>query len=267
MKRTLCLCSILSTLLLFFLSSPAGYAQFSDGVSGLLSMPSAEMHRDGTFTITNNFLNKHQLSDRRWGYNTFSYSFGITFWSRLEIGYVLTILDGKRSPKPNPIFFNQDRHFNAKFLLLREGDFGQDWVPALAVGVSDPVTGASTGNYWGSQVDGGSTGYGNGYFNRYFVVSAKHFNTGIGSIGAHLGYQFSYRRDRPMNGPCAAVTWRPVWIQNDWVALNLIAEYDARTINVGFITSIWKDHFEAMFELQDLKWITAGLRYKLVLKH
>ena len=70
-----------------------------------------------------------------------------------------------------------------------------------------------------------------------------------------------------MNGPCAAVTWRPVWIQNDWVALNLIAEYDARTINVGFITSIWKDHFEAMFELQDLKWITAGLRYKLVLKH
>ena len=62
MKRTLCLCSILSTLLLFFLSSPAGYAQFSDGVSGLLSMPSAEMHRDGTFTITNNFLNKHQLS-------------------------------------------------------------------------------------------------------------------------------------------------------------------------------------------------------------
>lgn len=239
--------------------------QFWDSSTGLLQCPSADMNPSGTFMITNNFLNEHSLSPR-WGYNTFGYGFNITFWQRLEVGYVCAIFDGKRHPNPgykDSIMFNQDRHFTAKFLLLKEGDFGKGWIPALAIGVSDPVTGSGTGEYIGSDVDGSA---GNGYFNRYYVVASKHFNTSAGPLGTHLGYQFNRRYDIPINGPCVAIDWIPVWLNKPNFSLKAIAEYDSRSFNLGFIASIWQDRFEAMFELMAMKWVNFGLRYKLVLK-
>ena len=37
------------------------HAQFTNGVTGLLHMPNAEMQQDGMFVIGGNFLNKHNL--------------------------------------------------------------------------------------------------------------------------------------------------------------------------------------------------------------
>ena len=53
-------------------------AQFTDSASGLLQMPTAEIEEEGTFMITNNYLNKHSLSPSGWGYDTFAY--GLYFW-------------------------------------------------------------------------------------------------------------------------------------------------------------------------------------------
>ncbi len=240
-------------------------AQFWDSSSGLLQAPSADMGVDGSFMITNSFLNQHSLSSR-WGYHTFGYGFNINIWSRLEIGYVLTIIDGKRRPNPTErdlIMFNQDRHFTAKFLLLKEGEFDWNWVPALAVGLSDPVTGSGGGEYIGSDVSGGA---GNGFFNRYYVVATKHFSSPAGTIGAHLGYQYSKRVDMPMNGPMAAIDWVPKWLDTRAVSVKAIAEYNAYSFNIGFIASFWDDRFEAMFDLMSCKWINFGVRYKLQLK-
>lgn len=50
------------------------------------------------------------------------------------------------------------------------------------------------------------------------------------------------------------------------VRTKLISEFDGRTFNIGAIVSLWRDHFDAMIELQAMKWVTAGIRYKLVLK-
>ena len=59
--------------------------------------------------------------------------------------------------------------------------------------------------------------------------------------------------------------WRPVWFESlpvlDWV--NIIAEYDARTVNAGFIASVWDNRFELMFEMQNMRWINFGARFKL----
>ena len=71
-------------------------AQFVDSSSGLLQMPSAEMHADGVFSITNNYLNRHSLPTSGWSYDTFSYGFNLAFWDRFEVGYVLTIFDGRK---------------------------------------------------------------------------------------------------------------------------------------------------------------------------
>lgn len=226
------------------------------------------MQDNGTFMITNNYLNTHSLPSSGWGYGTFSYGINITFWSRLEVGYVCTIFDGKRRPNPtarDKVMFNQDRHFLGRFQVLREGEFGLSWMPALLVGVSDPTTGSSSAGY----IDpSGVAGSGNGYFNRSYAVLSKHFSTPWGVLCAHAGWQFNRRSDYSLRGPCAGVNWRPRWIQDlGFVdAVDLIAEYDSRSVNLGFIASVWDKRFEAMFELQSLRWLNFGLRYKLRLR-
>ena len=247
----------------------SAHAQFTDSSSGLLSSPSAEMNDAGTFMITNNFLNQNQLSPNGWDYNTFGYGFNVTFWSRLEIGYVCTLFWGDWSPraqKPDAsyrekIMKNQDRHFTAKVLALKEGEIWS-WTPSIAFGISDPATGGGTGEYIGSDPARSS----NAYFNRFYIVATKHFQTSFGEVGGTLGYQYSFRKERPINAPCAAVTWRPIWLHNCWFDPKFILEFDSRTPNFGFIADIWDSRFQAMFELQNFQWVSFGLRFKLRLK-
>ena len=250
------------------LTALPSHAQFADCSTGLLQMPTADMQDDGTFMITNNYLNQNATSTK-WNYDTFQYGIYVSFWGRMEVGYVCTIFNGAWNPDPNKtwrqaIMRNQDRHFVGRVCLLREGEFGLKWMPALVLGVVDPVTG-SGGDYI---KPGGVSEKGNGYFNRYYAVLTKHFSTSWGQFGLHAGYQYNQRVDYPINGPCAGVNWRPVWLQQKGIFdhLDLIAEYDSRTVNMGFIASVWDNRFEAMFELQNFRWINFGLRYKLRLK-
>lgn len=229
-------------------------------------MPSADLNESGTFMITNNFLNKHNTCSTGaygWNYHTFAYGIGITFFSRLEVGYVCVLFNGDWNPDAvdyrQRIMKNQDRHFVGKVLLLKEGEVW-NWTPSIAIGVSDPVTGSG-----GDYKDGNIREAGNGYFNRYYAVASKHFQTTVGEIGAHFGYQFNVRKDPHYNAPCVGITWRPVWIENKWFSPRFIVEYDARTPNVGFIADIWDSRFEAMFELQNFQWVSFGLRFKLKL--
>ena len=234
------------------------------------------MHKSGTFVITNNFLNQHSLPSSGWDYNTFGYGFSITFFSRLEVAYACTIFNADWSPSAQlptasyrtKILKNQDRHFAARVQALKEGEFGLKWMPSVVLGVSDPTSGG-TGENWGNYFDADVSGTGNGFFNRWFIAATKHFATPWGEVGGTVGYQYNQRADYPLNAPCAAITWNPKWLNVEGSFLSsfrLIAEYDSRTFNVGFTTSIWKDHFEAMFELKNMQWISAGLRFKVVLK-
>lgn len=229
-------------------------------------MPSAEMEEDATFMITNNLLRKEYLPTMGWGYNTFGYGFSVSLWGRLEIAYVCTIFDGKRRPNPSDrdkILFNQDRHFAARVALTKDGEWNQKWLPAIAIGLSDPVTGA--GEYIGSNVTGG-----NGFFNRYFVVISKSFNSRIGEIAGHVGYQYTQRKDFMPNGVQAAVTWEPVWLNNpEWFmnSFRTTLEWDARYVNFGINASIWKNHFEIMAMLLNMRYPMVGARFKLQLSH
>ena len=242
-------------------------AQFADCSTGLLQMPTADMQDDGTFMITNNYLNQHSISPQGWGYDTFQYGIYVSFWKRIEVGYICTIFNDYwkgRQTREGVWMINQDRHFVGRVCLLREGEFGLKWLPAMVVGVSDPTTGSTGYEYTTADVSGA----GNGYFNRNYVVLTKHFSTPWGRLGAHVGYQYNHRLDYPINGPCAGVNWSPIWLQHHGIldGVNLIAEYDSRTVNMGFIASIWENRFEAMLELQNFRWINFGLRYKLRLK-
>jgi len=261
---------IMFSLLIAVLTIPA-MAQFTDHTTGLMNMPTADMQKDGTVMITNNWLNSHNLPPASepgwgWGYDTFAYGFSITFLKRIELVYACTIINGCRNPFATEdyfkMMFNQDRHLVARVQALKEGEFGKKWIPSLVLGVSDPVTGAVEGGYIGSDVS-----QGNGYFNRMYIVATKHFDTPWGELGAHLGYQYSLRKDRKYNAPCAGVNWRPKWLRNQWFDPDIMLEFDSMTFNMGFVGEIWKDHFEMMFELQDFKYVSVGIRYKFVLIH
>lgn len=234
-------------------------AQLTYGVTGLLHMPSAEMQRDGTLIFGGNFLDKHNLpSQWWWGYDTFNYFVNVTFLKRLEISYVCTLVKGKKGNSYWPEmtwgkFVNQDRHFAARFQILKEGEWWKH-MPSLVLGVSDPMTGG-TFEYTEMAVEGDA----NGYFNRMYLAMTKHFDVRVGELGVHAAWLYNRRTDYPLNGPAVGVNFKPAFHKE----LNLIAEYDSKTVNVGFTYSMWSDHFNLLFELQDGKYVSAGLVYKV----
>lgn len=248
-------------------------AQFVDSTTGLLMMPSAEMQESGTFMISNSFLNKSYLenpanNEYYWGYHSFGYGFSITFFSRLEVAYVCTIFNGDWSPYAKSyrakILKNQDRHFAARVQAFKEGEFGWKWMPSVVLGISDPVTGSGGGEYMDDTV--GSEG--NGFFNRFYIATAKHFDTPVGVFGAHAAYQYTRRKYIIPKGPCVGGTWNPVWLNRPDSFLSsfrVIAEYDAKEVNVGLTASIWKDHFEFWTCLQACQHFNGGVRFKVVL--
>jgi len=48
--------------------------------------------------------------------------------------------------------------------------------------------------------------------------------------------------------------------------LNLIAEYDARTINIGGHYSLWKEYVNIVAELNNGKYFCGGIYFKIPLK-
>ena len=234
------------------------YAQLTDGMTGLLHIPNAEIQKDATFMLGGNYLNKNNLpNDNWWGHNTYNYYLNITFFNRIEISYICTLVQGK----PNGFwpeqtwgkFTNQDRHFAAKFQIIKEGEWWE-YMPAIAVGVSDPTTGSS-----GDYLNMVTSGNGNAYFFRWFISSSKHFNIPYGQLGIHATYLKNNRFDYPLNGLGWGINFRPNIHKN----LNLIVEHDTKTLNIGALYSLWADHFNVLFELQDCKYISAGLVYKV----
>lgn len=239
-------------------------AQLTDGMTGLLHMVTAEVQKDATFMLGGNMLHEKNIPNKYWwgDYNTYNYYLNINFLERIEIAYICTLVQGKKNGFHWPVFtygkfVNQDRHFAGKIQLVKEGEWWKH-MPAIAVGVSDPTTGG--GNDY---TDMNVSGSGNGFFNRWFAAMSKHFQfKGIGEVGLHATYLYNERTDYPLNGIGWGINFRPDFHKN----LNLIVEHDTKTLNIGALYSLWADHFNVLFELQEGKYISAGLVYKVNLK-
>ena len=253
--------AILAIIVVFF--PVKGYAQLTDGMTGLLHMVTAEVQNDATALFGGNMLHKKNMpAQHYWGnYNTYNYYLNFTLFDRLEIAYICTLVQGKPGSFWPEItygkFVNQDRHFAGKIQIVKEGEWWKH-MPAIAVGVSDPTTGGGN-EYTDMNVSGSS----NGFFNRWFAALTKHFQfKDIGELGVHATYLYNQRTDYPLNGIGWGINFRPDIHRN----LNLIVEHDTKTLNVGALYSLWADHFNVLFELQDCKYISAGLVYKVNLK-
>ena len=262
--------------LLFFVMIGAVHAQFTYGTTGLLNMPTADMQRDKTFMFGGGFLEKH-ATPARWTYNTFNYYLDITIFPWLEVSYICTLhkameVDpaygpGFWVPSTYGKFVNQDRNFAVRLRLWKEG-WWKPWTPQIVLGANDALN-----NSWteGSKIEM-SSATANGFYSRYYLAVTKHLSMKeVGEWGLHLAYVYNRRKDYPLNGPAIGANFRfslsPTSFINKAINnLNLMAEYDSKSINCSFEYSFWKDYINAIVALNRCKYFSGGLVFKIHLK-
>lgn len=254
-------------------------AQSVYGSTGLLRMPTADMQRDKTFMFGANMVDVHTLS-KYWSPGlytpyTYNYYINITLFPWLEVAYTCTLVKGGYGSSYWPQqtwgkFVNQDRAFSGRLRLWKEG-WWKEWTPQVVVGTVDPGSHSYNG---GGNIDLGGGGKGNhNYLTRYYVAATKHFAWDkVGELGAHATYVVGRAMgEESFQGPALGANFRfslpetSFW-QKAVNGVNLMAEYDSRVFNCGLQYSVWKDRINAVVELNDGRYVSAGLYFKICLK-
>ena len=252
-------------------------AQALLGTTGLLHAPTADMQRDKTFLFGGNYLNTHPLSthfrSREVGY-TFNYYINITMFPWLEVSYICTLVHADHGSTYFPEqswgkFTNQDRVFSARLRLWKEG-WWKEWTPQIVLGLDDPTSHADHG---GGELVSGNTSGSNNYATRYYLAVTKHLNfQNIGEWGVHAAFVYGNAKGMEhYKRPSFGINFRFAFPETSIISkaangLNLMAEYDARTCNVGFEYSFWKDYVNLVAELNNGKYFSGGLVFKVHLK-
>lgn len=261
------------------------YAQFVYGNTGLLHMPSAEMQRDKTVMAGWGWLDNKALPQST-GYGwaqepTWNYYVNVTFFPWMEVSYTCTMIRGKylAASRGYPeswfkYWANQDRHFDFRFRLWKEG-WWKEWTPQIVLGLNDAL------HTFESDV---ITDSGNGFWGRLYVAATKHLDLPqVGTLGAHVAYMHNNRQDFHFNGIGAGAKLQldgiqtgTKWLDTALHGLNVVAEYDTRTVNAGLgydSPTILKRKsgeeiltLHAITELNDLKYPSVGVYLKVHLK-
>ena len=262
---------------LIAISSLQSQAQALYGTTGLLHAPTAEMQKDKTFMVGGNVL--HLVPLQYFNSNevkyTFNYYLNVTIFPWLEVGYTCTINHADHGstyfpPQSWGKYTNQDRAFNARLRLWKEG-WWKSWTPQIVLGLDDPTSHES---YGGGAIKFDEDGMQNNHFTRYYLAATKHFCfAGVGTLGVHAAYVDyracwfpHYRR------PAAGVNFKfNLLPENNLVVkalngLDLMSEYDARTVNIGAHYQLWKDHINLIAELNNGKYFSGGIYFKIHLK-
>ena len=298
---------IKSLILIIFLSfsSENIFAQYTYGTTGLLNMPTADMQKDKTFIFGGGYLEKH-TSPARWFYDTWNYYINITLFPWMEVSYHCVLHKsvykdygtgsiGYWVPGTYGKFTNQDRQFNVRLRLWKEG-WWKPWIPQIVFGIDDFGS-----HSWGEvknrfELEDNKS---NNFGNRYYLAATKHFGfTNIGTLGTHLAYVYNVRSDYPLNGVAAGVNFRFALSEenskvNQYLnGLNLMMElypadgrgtyrvnsfegvkhYDrglamgVYDINIGCCYSFWKDRINLYGELYGCKDFSGGVQFKVYLK-
>lgn len=228
----------------------AGRAQQYTGISGLLHVPSADMHHEGDACIGIHYLDKNMLPDvgflyNNEKYNTYDYYLSITPYSWIELSYVCTkrmdMVDGE------PVYKRKDRNFSMKIRPLQEGKY---W-PAVAIGCNDVASSVAsiiTSNNDNVQL----------YFQNYYLATTKHFDLGGNELGVTLAYRY-YTRDynAKWNGIVGGVTFRPSFFPQ----ARAIAEWTGNEFQIGIDALLFR-HIFIQASLKDFKYPCVGLCFQ-----
>ncbi|WP_455637929.1 YjbH domain-containing protein [Parabacteroides sp.] len=225
----------------FLLAGSSLHAQYSLGMSGLLTIPTADMQADGTFMGGGNFLPEEMTPDN-WEYDTGNYFVSMTFLPFMEIGYRCTLLHGEFE---NGNKWQQDRSVSLRIRPLKEGR----WWPSVVFGSNDAFT---TG-----QLNMFSSDTGNRFFSSVYAVGTKHVRIGGHDLGFTFGGNIPFRRDSYHKGVFGGISYSPAF----WRPLTLMAEYNTEAVSVGAAARFF-NHISFCAFCYDFKAVSAGVRYE-----
>lgn len=133
-------------------------------------------------------------------------------------------------------YSNQDRAFYGRLRLWKEG-WWKSWTPQIVFGANDPGTHDNAG---GGGIGSRDNNGGNCWFTRWYLAVTKHFTfENIGTLGAHLSFIWNRGlKVEHKNSPAGGVNFRLSLPDEGFGhkavnGLNLMAEYDSRTLNIG----------------------------------
>lgn len=242
---------IIAAIIFVGLLPMTGRAQQYTGISGLIHVPSAEMHHEGDARIGIHYLNKEMLPDIGFTYNgekynTYDYYVSITPYSWIELSYMCT----KRMDMKNgePVYGRKDRNASIKIRPLKEGKY---W-PAVAIGCNDIGTSIA------SSITSTSTNV-QLYFQNYYVAATKHFLFSDNELGLTLAYRhFTREYNDKWNNLVGGITFRPSFFPQ----ARAIAEWTGNEFQLG-IDALLFQHFLIQASVADFKYFNVGLCLQL----
>lgn len=223
----------------------AGSAQQYTGTSGLIHIPSGEMHHEGDALIGIHYLNKEMMPDTGFiyqgeKYNTFDYYLGLTPFSWLELSYVCTERIRAKNAQTGEIKWSKDRYASVKIQPFKEGKYS----PAVAIGCND----IATSGYFQDRPDVQL------YFTNWYLATTKNFDLGGNLLSLTLAYRHFFRAyNSKWNGIVGGITFRPKFFPQG----RLIAEYTGNEFIVGTDMLLWQ-HLRLQASLKDFKYLNAG---------
>lgn len=217
-------------------------AQYLNGTTGLMNIPTADMQPDGTFMVGANYM-PSEITPSYWSDDTANYFFNVTFLPFLELGYLCTF---KRLSN-NTI--NQDRAISVRLRALKEAN----WYPSIVFGSGDITTTNQNGDIT-QQVSG------NNYYSGIYGVATKHFIIAQEQIGVTIGYSYDIQ-DRSYNDSVfCGVSYRPSF----YTDCEFMADMKSEKVSVGAAVKLF-NHLSINVFYYDFKAFSAGLRYEIKL--
>ena len=223
----------------------AAHAQQFLGTSGLLHVPSAEMHHEGDAFLGIHYLDKHMTPDTGFmylgeKYNTFDYYVSLAPFKWVEVSYVC--VERAHSMSHGEITkWGKDRSASFKVRPLEEGRY---W-PALAIGCNDFATSVFKKDRTDVQL----------YFMNVYLAATKHFSFGGNEVGVTLAYRHYLRGyNAKWNGLVGGVTFRPAFFPQ----ARVVAEYTGNEFLMGMDVLLWR-HLRLQAGVKDFKYMHAGL--------
>ncbi|MCK9639536.1 MAG: YjbH domain-containing protein [Prolixibacteraceae bacterium] len=208
-------------------------SQSLSGVTGLITIPTARMQKDGTLSFgISYFERKHQVYFDRTKDVGHAY-INLTILPFLELVF--------RANRPlNYETFSKytfDRTPMIRIRLLNE----RKYLPAILLGIHDFASTSS----WGTV-----------YFNATYLVLSKK----SGDFDVHCGYapRIMKASAYQLDGLFGGLAYSP------HKAINLFAEYDTKTINSG-VEFLFLKHFGISLATINFDSFAAGMNYKIFL--
>lgn len=213
------------------------FSQSLTGTTGLITIPTAEMHNDGQISCGLNFLNKHHpaiINDNLFGENSISPFITMNYLPFIEIGIRYT--SGIENTKNKEDLIG-DRSINLKLRLLKERKI----FPAVVVGFHDFT----------------SISYTNRHFNASYISVSKKIKINDRFFSFHCGYGTdsfnAYQHE--FVGLFGGIDIQLI------KQLSVLAEYDSKYFNCG-TRIIMFDRIELIAALLQCRYFSGGISFR-----